>query len=176
MDNIITYKHKSPTISEEAYINPYALIIGEVTIHRGVSVWPGAIVRADDDAIEVEENTAILDRVLIEAPLGKPVHIAKNVLISHGAILHGCTIETGVLIGISANILDDAKIGENSVIAAGALVPPGMTVPPRSKVMGMPGKVTGKVSDKEIDKIRDEHGNIVNKAKEYGNWFVVKSI
>ncbi|UCH88423.1 MAG: gamma carbonic anhydrase family protein [Thermoplasmata archaeon] len=176
MENIISYKHKKPQIDSGAYINPYALIIGDVIIHAGVSVWPGAIIRADDDQIEVGENTAVLDRVLIEAPREKPVKIETDVLISHGAILHGCSVHKGVLIGISANILDGAEIGSESIIAAGTLVPPDARIPPRSKVMGMPGEITGTVSDQEIVKIQLEHASIIKKAKEYGSWFVANQI
>jgi carbonic anhydrase/acetyltransferase-like protein (isoleucine patch superfamily) len=172
MENIISYKHKSPSIDPGAYINPYALIIGDVTILEGVSVWPGAIIRADDDRIEIGANTAILDRALVEAPRDKPVSIGENALVSHGAILHGCTLEKGVLVGISATVLDGTLIGEESVISAGTLVPPGTEVPPRSKVMGVPAKVTAKVTDAELEKILEEHGNIRKKAQEYGQWFV----
>jgi carbonic anhydrase/acetyltransferase-like protein (isoleucine patch superfamily) len=176
MENIIAYKHKKPKIDSGAYINPYAIVIGDVTIQSGVSLWPGVILRADDDKIEVGHNTAILDRSLIEAPRDRPVTIGSGVLISHGAILHGCTIHDGALIGISANILDGSEIGAESIVAAGALVTHDSVIPPRSKVMGMPAKVTGRVSDQEIVKVQLEHDSIMKKAKEYGSWFVANQI
>lgn len=176
MENIISYKHKHPKIAEGVYINPYAIVIGDVTIHSGVSLWPGAIIRADDDKIEIGPNAAILDRVLVEAPRGKPVNIGENALISHGAILHGCTIHKGVLIGISANVLDGAEICEESVIAAGTLITPDTKIPTRSKVVGSPGKITGEVTDREVEKIREQHAAIKHKAQEYGTWFVAKEI
>ena len=176
MSNIISYKHKHPEIDENAYVNPYAVVIGEVTVHENVSLWPGVILRADDDRIEVGANTAILDKVLVEAPEGKPVIIGVNVLVSHGAVLHGCIINNGALIGISANILDGAEIGEECVIAAGTLIPPGTKVPPRSKVMGSPGKITGGVTDEDIAQVQKQHAGILAKAKDYGTWFVAKQI
>jgi carbonic anhydrase/acetyltransferase-like protein (isoleucine patch superfamily) len=176
MENIVTYKNKHPKIDDNAYINPYAIVIGEGVIHSGVSLWPGVIVRADDEQIEIGENTAILDKSLIEAPRGFPTKIGPEVLVSHGVTLHGCTIERGVIIGISANVLEGAIIGEESVIAAGALVPKNALIPPRSKVVGVPGTVTGEVSDEEIYEIHEKRAEIKEKAREYGKWFVVKNI
>jgi carbonic anhydrase/acetyltransferase-like protein (isoleucine patch superfamily) len=172
MDNIVAYKNKSPQIDPSAYINPFAIVIGDVSIAEGVSLWPGAIIRADDDSIEIGAHTAVLDRVMIEAPRGHPVKVGENALLSHGAVLHGCTVEEGVLIGISANILDGAVIGKESVIAAGALVPSGTVVPPRSKVMGVPGKITAEVIDSDVAKIQEERLRIIENAKDYGSWFV----
>ena len=176
MENIISYENKHPKIDENVYINPYAIVIGEVIIHSGVSLWPGVIVRAGDEQIEIGENTAILDRSLIEAPPGFPTRIGSDVLVSHGVKLLGCTIEKGVLIGISANVLEGAVIGEESVIAAGAMVPQNALIPPRAKVVGLPGVVTGKVTDQEIYAIQEKRANIKEKAREYGKWFVVKNI
>ena len=176
MDNIVAYKNKSPNIDSSAYINPFAIVIGDVTIAEGVSLWPGAILRADDDSIVIGAHTAVLDRVMIEAPRGYPVTVGENALISHSAVLHGCTVEEGVLVGISANILDGVTIGKESVIAAGALVPSGINIPDRSKVMGVPGKITADVSDTDVAKIQDERLRIMEKAKDYGSWFVAKQI
>ena len=176
MNNIVTYKDKIPQIADTAYINPYAIVIGDVVIGEGVSLWPGVIIRADDDRIEIGANTAVLDRAMIEAPRGKPVVIGEDVLISHGAVLHGCTVEAGALIGISANILDGAVIGEGSVVGASAMVPPGTNIPPRSKALGIPASVAGRVSDEELEQIQQERRRVMEKAKEYGQWFVTKQI
>jgi carbonic anhydrase/acetyltransferase-like protein (isoleucine patch superfamily) len=176
MENIVTYKNKKPQIADTAYINPYAIVIGDVVIGDGVSLWPGVIIRADDDRIIIGNNTAILDRAMVEAPLGKPVVIGEDVLISHGAVLHGCTVERGALIGISANILDGAVIGQESVIGAGALVPAGTSIPARSKAMGMPAQVTGEVTDTDISQIQTERKRVMEKAMDYGQWFVAKQI
>lgn len=176
LENIISYKNKRPRIADTAYINPYAIVIGDVVVGDGVSLWPGVIIRADDDKIEIGANTVILDRAMVEAPLGKPVVIGEDVLISHGAVLHGCSVERGALIGISANILDGATIGAESVVSASAMVPPGTEIPPRSKAMGLPASVVGRVSDEEIEHIQAERRRVIEKAKEYGQWFVAKQI
>ncbi len=176
MENIVTYKNKKPQIATGAYINPFAVVIGDVVIHSGASLWPGVIVRADEERIEIGENAALLDRVLVESPYGFPVIIGKNVLVSHNVTLHGCIIEENVLIGIGANILEGAVLGMGSVIGASALVPAGMTIPARSKVMGMPGQVIGVVTEDELDEIKEKHKKIIEKAKDYGSWFVTGQI
>jgi carbonic anhydrase/acetyltransferase-like protein (isoleucine patch superfamily) len=176
MDNIKPKKEKQPRIDENAYVNPYAKVIGDVMIQAGASLWPDVIIRADDDCVEIGKNAAILDRSFVEAPQGHPVNIGENVIVSHGAKLHGCDIDNNVLIGISAKILVGAKIGAGSVIAAGAVVPPNTEIPPRSKVVGAPGKVVGEVTEEELGEIRQKHSEIIKKAREYGKWYVVKNL
>ena len=116
------------------------------------------------------------DRAMAEAPRGKPVIIGEDVLISHGAVLHGCAIEPGVLVGISANILDGAEIGSQAVVGASAMVPPGMKIPACTKALGMPAQLAGQVSDAEVEEVLQELRRVQEKAKEYGQWFVTKQI
>lgn len=174
LKNIIPFMHKRPNIDKTAYINPYAIIIGDVTIQAGASLWPGVTIRANDEHVEIGKNTAILDRSFIDAPQGKPVDIANDVLISHGAMLQGCKIAKGVLIGKNVSIQDGAEIGEESVIVANTYISPDTKIPPRSKVAGVPGKVAGKVTENEIYEVRKKHTEIMEKALEYGQWFVTK--
>ena len=168
--------HKRPSIDKTVYINPYAIIIGNVRILAGASVWPGVTIRADDEYVKIGKNTAILDRSFIDAPRGKPVDIANDVLISHGALLQGCKIGKGVLIGKNASIQIGAEIGEESVIMANTYISPNTKIPPRSKVAGVPGKVLGKVTDKEILEVCKKHAEIMEKAQGYGQWFVTKKV
>ena len=176
MKNIIPFMHKRPSIDKTAYINPYAIIIGDVRIHAGASLWPGVTIRADDEYVKIGKNTAILDRSFIDASRGKPVDIANDVLISHGALLQGCKIGKGTLIGKNASVQDGAEIGEESVIVANTYISPDTKIPPRSKVGGVPGTVLGKVTEKEIFEVRKKHTEIMEKALEYGQWFVAKKI
>ena len=176
MENILTNKHKQPNIDCNAYVNPYATIIGDVTIHAGASVLPGVIIRASDEHVEIGPNTAILDKSIIEALRGHPVYIGEEVLISHGVTINGSIVDSGVLIGSHANIQEGARIGEESVIAAGALISPNTSIPPRSKVVGVPAKVTGEVTEAELEKKRKKLAEIMDKAREYGNWFVAKHV
>ncbi|HMK51542.1 MAG TPA: gamma carbonic anhydrase family protein, partial [Thermodesulfobacteriota bacterium] len=110
--------------------------------------------RADSNQIVVGERSVVLDKVLIESPKDHPVVIERNVLVSHGAILHGCVVKEGALIGIGAIVLDGAEVGRRSVIGAGSLVPPGMKIPDQSLALGIPAKVVRMLS--EIDQKRTE--------------------
>lgn len=91
----------------------------------------------------------IQDNCVLHCELGQPLILGQNVVVGHGAILHGCTVEDGCLIGMGATLLDGCVIGEGSIVAAGALVPRGKVIPPRSLVMGVPGKVVRPVTDQE---------------------------
>ena len=96
-DNILSTKHKQPKIHQNAYINPYAMVIGDVTIHSGVSLWPGVIIRGDENWVEIKANTIVLDRSIITAQPDNPVYIGCNVLVSHDVNLFGCVIHDNVL-------------------------------------------------------------------------------
>jgi carbonic anhydrase/acetyltransferase-like protein (isoleucine patch superfamily) len=130
-----------PRVDASCFIHANASILGQVTLARGVSVWPFASIRGDVDPIELGENSNVQDNCAIHTDHGFPVKIGKNVTLGHMAIVHGATIEDDCLIGIRAVVLNGAKIGAGSLVAAGALVTPGTQIPPNSLVMGMPGKV-----------------------------------
>jgi carbonic anhydrase/acetyltransferase-like protein (isoleucine patch superfamily) len=137
-------------------------VIGDVTVHSGVSIWPGVTIRADELSIEIGKNTAILDKAIIDSGRGEPIKIGEGCLISHRALLSGCRIGSGVLIGKNVIILDGSKIGEN--------------IEPRSKVSGVPGKVISEVTDEELKEVEQKHKEILDKAREYGGWFVAKQV
>lgn len=176
MGNIIAIKDKQPKIDDSAYINPYALVIGDVTIHAGVSLWPGVTIRGDDEHAEIGRGTAILDKSYLDTSRGHIIDIGEEVLISHGAIMHGCKVGNGVLIGKGAIIQEGSEIGIDTVIVNGTYVPTKAKIPPRSKVAGVPGKVIGRVTDEDIVEVRKKRSEILKKSKEYGNWFVAKQI
>jgi len=121
-------------------------MIGDVTLGEDSSVWYVSVVRADTDAITIGDRTNIQDGTIIHVDANQPCAIGDQVSIGHRAVLHGCTIEDGALVGIGAIVLNGAIVGRGSVIAAGALVPEGMTIAPGSLVVGVPGKVVGTVS------------------------------
>ena len=174
--NIVPYKDKSPVVDKGAYVNPCAVLIGDVTVHDGASLWPGVIVRANEAKIEIGPNTALLDRAFVEASAGNPVVIGKDAFVSHKVTLHGCTVHDRVLIGIGATVLDGAVIGEGTVIGARALVTSNSKIPPRSKVFGVPGKIIGPITDLDLEDIKKWHRKILERAKEYGRWFVVGQV
>ncbi|MGA1819862.1 MAG: gamma carbonic anhydrase family protein [Thermoplasmatota archaeon] len=137
----MTKKIVTPIISEESFIHPSALIIGNVEISRDCSVWPFAVLRGDEEPILISERTNIQDGVIIHSDEGFPVKVGIDVSVGHGAIVHGCTIGDRCIIGIRSTILNGAVIGEGSIIGAGAVVTPGTVIPPFSMVVGIPGKV-----------------------------------
>jgi carbonic anhydrase/acetyltransferase-like protein (isoleucine patch superfamily) len=129
------------SVAEDAYIDPTAVIIGNVRIANGASVWPYAVLRGDQNLIEIGEGSNIQDHVVIHVDPVDSAIIGKDVSVGHGAIIHGAEIGDRCIVGMNSTVLNGAKIGEETIIGAGALVPGGMRVPPRSIVVGVPGKV-----------------------------------
>ena len=131
----------------EYWIAPNAAVMGNVTLRKNSSIWWGAIVRGDNDPIEIGENSNVQDGSVLHTDLGAPLTIGANVTIGHMVMLHGCTVGDGSLIGIGAIILNGAKIGKNCLIGAGALITEGKVIPDNSMVMGAPGKVVREIGE-----------------------------
>ncbi|MCL2141550.1 MAG: gamma carbonic anhydrase family protein [Methanimicrococcus sp.] len=127
-----------------------ATIVGDVTFGENVSVWYGAVIRADTGPIIIGDNSNVQDNCVFHSNIDVATVIGKNVTIGHCAVVHGCIIEDNVLVGINSTILDDAVIGAGSIIGANALVPAGKIIPPKSLVLGVPGKVIREVTDDEV--------------------------
>jgi len=139
---IRSYRGRTPQIPASAYIDPDAVIIGEVTIGEHSSVWPGVVIRGDVNWIRIGARTNIQDGSVLHVMKDThPLVLGDAVTIGHGVILHGCTIESNVLIGMGSILLNGAKIGSGSIVAAGTLVPEGAIVPTGSLFMGHPGKL-----------------------------------
>jgi carbonic anhydrase/acetyltransferase-like protein (isoleucine patch superfamily) len=156
-----------PIIDPSVFLDISARLIGRVTLARGVTVWPGAVLRADDEEIRVGEGSAILDLSLLEAPTGCPVVVDPGALISHMACLHGAVVKTGALVGIGAIVLDAAVVGEGSLLAAGTVVPPGMQVPPGVLVMGQPAKIIRELKPVERKTVDRQLADLRAKAAIY---------
>jgi carbonic anhydrase/acetyltransferase-like protein (isoleucine patch superfamily) len=165
MENIIPYMGKMPRIEEEVYLDPSSRMIGDVVLKRGCSIWPMCVLRADAERIVIEEEAAILDKVLIES--ATHTLVGKRALISHGAILHGCTVREGALVGIGAIVLDGAVVGPGAMIGAGSVVAPGMVVPERCLVLGIPGKVIRPLKPEEVNRITSQVADLREKARHY---------
>lgn len=144
-----TLRGMSPDIAHSARLAENASVIGDVRLEAFVTVWYGAVLRGDAGPIRVGGGSNIQDNCVLHCELGQPLILGQNVVVGHGAILHGCTVEDGCLIGMGATLLDGCVIGEGSIVATGALVPRGKVIPPRSLVMGVPGKVVRPVTDQE---------------------------
>ena len=140
-------EHTFPDITDRldihptAYISPHAYVHGRVTIGADSSVWPMVVIRGDKGVIAIGARCNIQDGAILHADPDAYLTIGDGVTVGHGAIVHGCTVEDQVLIGIGAVILNHARIGSDCLIAARALVTEGMVVPPRSVVMGIPGVI-----------------------------------
>jgi carbonic anhydrase/acetyltransferase-like protein (isoleucine patch superfamily) len=138
---IRSYRGRRPQIAESAYVDEAAVVIGDVQIGEHSSVWPCVVIRGDVHWIRIGARTNIQDGSVLHVMRDEhPLQLGDSVTVGHGCVLHGCTIESRVLVGMGAIILNGAKIGAGTIIAAGTLVPEGTVVPPGSLFMGHPGK------------------------------------
>jgi carbonic anhydrase/acetyltransferase-like protein (isoleucine patch superfamily) len=143
-----------PVVSADAWIAPTAILIGNVTIGSEASVFFGAVIRADMDAIVLGDGSNLQDNVVVHCDTGMPALIGRNVSVGHSAVIHGCTIGDDCLIGMNATVLSRAVIGNQSLIAAGTVILEGTVIPPRSLVAGVPGKVRRELTDDEVAAIQ----------------------
>ena len=157
----------NPMIDADAFVDISARLVGGVRLAGGASVWPMAVVRADDEAIDIEARAAVLDLALLEAPAGHPVVVGEGSIISHKAAVHGATVEPGVLIGIGAIVLDGAVIKSGSIVGAGSVVPPGAVVGPQALVLGIPGKTVRQTTQDERDTIKAQADELYAKSRVY---------
>ena len=130
-----------PQIDPTAWVAPTAVLIGNVIVEAGANIWFGAVLRGDNEAITVGAGSNVQENAVLHTDMGYPLTIAANCTIGHKAMLHGCTIEAGSLIGMGATLLNGAKIGAGSLVGACALVTEGKEIAPGSLVMGAPAKV-----------------------------------
>ncbi|CTQ50472.1 gamma carbonic anhydrase family protein [Jannaschia donghaensis] len=130
-----------PTVDADAWVAPDANVIGNVTLAAGSSVWFGTTIRGDNEPIALGASSNVQENCVLHTDVGFPLTVGANVTVGHKAMLHGCTIGDGALIGMGATVLNGAVIGEGCLIGAGALITEGKVIPPGSLVMGAPGKV-----------------------------------
>ncbi len=152
--DIRAYRGKWPEIAASAYIDPSAVIIGDVVIGEDSSVWPMCVVRGDVNYIRIGKRTSVEDGSVLHVMIEQyPLILGDDVTVGHAVMLHGCTIESKVLIGMRCTILNGAVIGSNCIIAAGTLITERTVIPPGSLVMGSPGKVKRKLTAADIETI-----------------------
>jgi carbonic anhydrase/acetyltransferase-like protein (isoleucine patch superfamily) len=167
----ISFRGRTPRVSPSAWLAPTATVIGSVEISDRASVFWGAVLRGDGDDIRIGTDTNLQEMVVIHADAGLPVSVGARVSVGHAAVLHGCTIEDDVLIGMSATILNGAVVGAGSLVAAGTVVRENMVVPPGSLVAGVPAVVRRELSADERAAIAGNADHYVRLADEYGNLF-----
>lgn len=169
MPVILPVKGVSPEIPEDCFVAPNATIVGDVKMGKECSVWFNAVVRGDVNSITIGNKVNIQDGACIHCTYEKTkTVIGNNVSIGHNAIVHGCTVEDNVLIGMGSIVMDRVKIGSNSIIAAGAVVLEDTVVPPGSIYAGVPAK---KVKDISQDLLKGEVERIANNYIMYSGWF-----
>lgn len=149
-----------PDMDDSSFVAAGARIIGDVTLAARASIWYNAVLRADSDSITVGAGSNVQDNVAVHVDDGHPVVIGENVSIGHNAVVHGCTIEDGSLIGMGSVVLSGAVIGAGSLVAGGAVVLEGSQVPPGSLVAGVPATVRRALSD-------DERAGLLRNAEVY---------
>lgn len=158
---------KSPQLLGNNYIAPNAVVIGDVVLGKNASVWWGVTIRGDNDTITLGENVNIQDGSVLHTDEGTKLTLAANVSVGHMAMLHGCTIGEGTLVGIKAVILNGAVIGRDCLIGANALVTEGKVIPDRSLVMGTPARVVRTMTESDLLMIRGIAQHYVDNAARY---------
>lgn len=151
---IRAFAGKRPRFGERVFVASTAVIVGDVELGDDVNVWYGAVIRADLNSVFVGARTNLQDNAVIHVDTDAPTWVGEDVTVGHGAILHGCRVERGALIGMHATVLNGAVVGEGALVAAGALVPPGMEVPPGMLAAGVPARVVRPVKDEERERVR----------------------
>ncbi len=163
-----TLDGKAPTLLGEGhFIAPNAAVIGNVVMHERSSVWFSCVLRGDAERIEIGAGSNIQDGTVMHADPGFPMTVGENVTVGHNAMLHGCTIGDGTLVGINAVVLNGARIGRNCLIGANALVTEGTEVPDGSMVLGSPGKVKKQLSAQEQEMLGANASHYVDNAARY---------
>ncbi len=141
----------TPDFSQVAFIAPNAVVMGDVSLGLGVSVWYGAVVRGDVEKIIIGQYTNIQDGAILHGDPGKPTILEDYVTVGHRAVIHSAHIEQGCLIGIGAVVLDGVRVGTGSMIGAGCIVT--KDVPPRSRMVGIPARKVRELSQEETDEL-----------------------
>lgn len=157
-----------PRFGERVFLAPTAVVVGDVTVGDDVSLWFHVVVRGDIHWVRIGARSNLQDGVIVHVERGLyPTELADEVSVGHGAMLHGCTIGAGSLIGMGAVVLNDATIGDGSLVAAGAVVREGFEAPPRSLVAGVPAVVKRQLTDAEYDRARRTATNYVGYKNAY---------
>ena len=164
---IISYHGKTPETGQAAFVAENAAVTGDVTLGKDSSVWFSAVIRGDGPHIEIGERSNIQDGCVLHADPGYPLTVGGRVTVGHGAILHGCEVGDGSLIGMGAIVLNGAKIGKNCIVGAGALVTGGKEFEDGMLILGSPAKAVRRLTPVEIASNLSSAKHYVEQAKEY---------
>ena len=164
---LVGYGGHTPQVDPTAFAADGATLVGAVRLAADASVWYSAVVRADGAPIEIGAGSNVQDGCVLHSDPDYPVRVGAGCTIGHRAVVHGCTVDDGSLIGMGAVVLNGAVIGAGSLVAAGTVVLEGTEVPPGSLVAGIPGKVKREVTDAERERIRSGTESYVARARRY---------
>ena len=153
----------APTIHESVFVADTATIVGKVTLEENASVWFGAAIRGDNEPIAIGEGSNVQEGAVLHTDPGRPLSIGKDVTVGHQAMLHGCTIGDGSLVGIQAVILNGAVIGRHCLVGAGSVVTENKTFPDRSLILGAPARVARELTDEEVKGLEQSAKNYVDR-------------
>lgn len=157
----------APVVDTAAWVAPGATLVGDVHVAADASVWFGTVLRGDGAPIRVGERSNVQDGCVGHTDPGFPLTVGAGVSVGHRAVLHGCTVEDDVLVGMGAVLLNGVRIGRGSLVAAGAVVLEGTDVPPRSLVAGVPAKVRRQLTDDEVARVRRNAQGYVERLARY---------
>ncbi len=164
---LIEFGGKRPNVPEGCFVAPTAMLIGDVTLGEGASVWFGAVLRGDVSPIVIGARTNIQDNTVIHGEDGCPTVIGDDVTVGHSAIIHAATVSNRVLVGMGATLLSRCLVGEETIIGAQALVTEGVEIPGGSLALGSPAQVRRRLTDEERERIMQSARHYVEHAAEY---------
>ncbi|MFI6762939.1 gamma carbonic anhydrase family protein [Micromonospora sp. NPDC050417] len=158
-----------PVIDPDAFVAPTAVVVGNVNVGANASVWYHAVLRSESSPIVIGPESNIQDNCTVHADPEYPVYVGTGVSVGHGAVIHGCVIGDGALVGMGATVLNGADIGARSLVAAHALVPQGLKVPSESLVTGVPARVRRKLTREELGLIEATATAYMERTRSYRN-------
>jgi carbonic anhydrase/acetyltransferase-like protein (isoleucine patch superfamily) len=161
-----------PQIDPTAWVAPDAVVIGNVVLGPGVGIWPGAVLRGDNEPIVVGANSNVQDTCVFHTDLGYPLTVGEGCTIGHKVILHGCSIADNSLVGMGSVVLNGARIGRNCLIGAGALITENKEIPDGALVMGSPGKVVRQLDDRTIAGLKESARHYAENAARFRDGLV----
>ena len=164
---ILPWEGTWPTIADDVFIAPGAVVIGNVTIGAQSSIWFSTVVRGDIAPITIGERSSVQDCTVVHVNMDAPTHIGNDVTIGHSALVHGTTVHDGVLVGMGAILMSYSEIGAGAVIAAGALIPERTIVPDHAVMVGMPARQRSELDEKQANHLAGIPGRYVRVSRQY---------
>jgi carbonic anhydrase/acetyltransferase-like protein (isoleucine patch superfamily) len=164
---IITYKNKAPRFGRHVFVDPTAVIIGDVVLHDHANVWPGAVLRGDSENITLGRETSFQDNSVAHTDPHFPITIGDRCLIGHGVVMHGVTIGNDCLIGMGSTLLNGVVVSDHCIVGAHSLLTEGKEFPPRSLIMGSPARRVRELTDEDLAELAEELRSYQARSREY---------